>query len=110
MAGEVPPGVGDQLHACGVGTAAVYMPGYHRSVDNDLLHGAGWTEWANLRGEVNDTVAHTAVRHPLRGYYDIWDSEADTLRAQATEARAAGVRAFMFYHCACKAPAHTCLQ
>ena len=110
MAGEVPPGVGDQLHACGVGTAAVCMPGYHRSVDNDLLHGAGWTEWANLRGEVNDTVAHTAVRHPLRGYYDIWDSEADTLRAQATEARAAGVRAFMFYHCAFKAPAHTCLQ
>ena len=38
-------GVGDQLAACGVGTVAIYMPGYHRSVDNDILWGAGWTEW-----------------------------------------------------------------
>ena len=92
------PEAGDLLAACGVSTAAVYMPGFHRSVDNDLLWGAKWTEWVNLRDEVNDTVAHNVVRHPLRGYYDIWDNGAATLKAQAREARAAGVRAFMFYH------------
>ena len=90
--------VGDELFACGVGTVAVYMPGYHRSIDNDMLWGAGWTEWDNLRGEVDDPVSHNQLRHPLRGYYDIWD-DGSTLRAQAAEARSAGVRAFMFYHC-----------
>ena len=92
--------LGDQLASCGVASAAVYFPGFHHSVDNDLLWGEGWTEWVNLRGEVNDTVASTAVRHPRRGYYDIWDGGAATLRAQAAEAKSAGVRAFMFYHCA----------
>ena len=70
--------LGDQLASCGVASAAVYFPGFHHSVDNDLLWGEGWTEWVNLRGEVNDTVASSAVRHPRRGYYDIWDGGAAT--------------------------------
>jgi hypothetical protein len=89
---------GDTLAACGVASVATYFPGFHRSVDNDILWGERWTEWENLRDEVNDSVAHMAVRHPRRGYYDIWDEGAATLRAQAAEARSAGVRAFMFYH------------
>ena len=87
-----------RLAACGVASAAVYFPGFHRSMDNDLLWGEGWTEWMNLRGEVNDSVSGSRVRHPRRGYYDIWDHDAQTLRAQAAEAKSAGVQAFMFYH------------
>lgn len=87
-----------RLAACGVASTAIYFPGFHRSVDNDLLWGTGWTEWDNLRGELNDTVASTAVRQPRRGYYDIWDGSGATLRAQAAEAKRAGIRAFMFYH------------
>ena len=87
-----------RLSACGVASTAVYFPGFHKSVDNDLLWGDGWTEWVNLRGEVNDSVASTHVRHPKRGYYNIWDDGAQTLRAQAAEAKQAGVGAFMFYH------------
>ena len=31
-------------------------------------------------------------------YYDIWDSRGATLRQHARQAKAAGLKAFMFYH------------
>lgn len=96
--------MGSLLARCGVATVAIYFPGFHQSVDNDMLWGEKWTEWDNLftnNGSVpllHDAKAHNELLHPQRGYYDIWDAHARTIRAQAQQAAAAGFQAFMFYH------------
>ena len=88
---------GSLLESCGVATAAIYYPGFHRSPDNDAFWGTGWTEWDHLRHLKADLVTGDAVRHPLR-YYDIGADGGATLRQQAAQARAAGLKAFVFYH------------
>ena len=37
--------VGEKLARCGVATAAIYFPGFHRSVENNRFWGENWTEW-----------------------------------------------------------------
>ena len=94
--------VGSLLAQCGVATVAIYFPGFHHSVDNDMLWGEKWTEWDNLFSDngsvplLHDAKAHNELLHPQRGYYDIWDKHARTIRAQAQQAAAAGFQAFMF--------------
>ena len=94
--------VGSLLAQCGVATVAIYFPGFHQSVDNDMLWGEKWTEWDNLFTDngsfplFRDSKAHHELLHPQRGYYDIWDKHARTIRAQAQQAAAAGFQAFMF--------------
>ena len=67
-----------------------------------MLWGEKWTEWDNLFSDngsfplLHDTKAHNELLHPQRGYYDIWDKHARTIRAQAQQAAAAGFQAFMF--------------
>ena len=93
---------GAVLAQCGVATVAIYFPGFHQSVDNDMLWGEKWTEWDNLFTQngseplLHDARAHNELLHPQRGYYDIWDGHARTIRAQAQQAAAAGFQAFMF--------------
>ena len=76
---------GSLLESCGVATAAIYYPGFHRSPDNDAFWGTGWTEWDHLRHLKADLVTGDAVRHPLR-YYDIGADGGATLRRQAAQA------------------------
>ena len=95
--------VGSHLAAGGVATVAIYFPGFHHSVDNDMLWGERWMEWDNLMaGNTTpleyDSLARQPLLHPHRGYYDIWDAHARTIHSQAREAAAAGFKAFMFYH------------
>lgn len=121
---------GSLLARCGVASAAIYFPGFHHSVDNDIIWGYKWTEWDNLADADDlskplafDKAAQNPVLHPRRGYYDIADREARTMRAQAAEAKAAGIQAFMIYHyvrassrgrrthlvlCSDHLPAHAC--
>jgi len=67
-----------------------------------MLWGEKWTEWDNLFSDngsfplLHDAKAHNELLHPQRGYYDIWDKHARTIRAQAQQAAAAGFQAFMF--------------
>jgi len=89
-------GPGSALAACGVASAAIYFPGFHRSVDNDRFWGRGWTEWTHLRSLEYDELTQKAAQHPAN-YYDIWD-DGQTLRRQASQAREAGLSAFVFYH------------
>ena len=91
-----PPGPGMRLASCGVASAAIYFPGFHRSVENDRFWGKGWTEWDNIRNLTWDPLALARVAHPMR-YYDTADGGA-TIREQAKKAREAGLKAFMFYH------------
>ena len=94
--------VGSLLAQCGVATVAIYFPGFHKSIDNDMLWGEKWTEWDNLFTDngsdplLHDFKAHHELLHPQRGYYDIWDAHARTIHAQAQQAAAAGFQAFMF--------------
>lgn len=81
-AGALP---GALLERCGVATAAIYFPGFHRSPDNDAFWGNGWTEWDHLRDLTEDAVTREPMRHPLR-YYDIAD-DGRTLRAQVGSPR-----------------------
>ena len=95
--------IGSLLAAGGVATVAIYFPGFHHSVDNDMLWGERWMEWDNLMaGNTTpleyDSLARQPLLHPQRGYYDIWDAHARTIHSQAREAAAAGFKAFMFYH------------
>ena len=91
-----PPGPGMRLASCGVASAAIYFPGFHRSVENDRFWGKGWTEWDNIRNLKWDPLALARVAHPMR-YYDTADGGA-TIREQAKKAREAGLKAFMLYH------------
>ena len=102
-------GTGNLLARCGVHSVAIYFPGFHHSMDNDQIWGYRWTEWDNLHASDLETPLADDLSvyrngkpdkllHPKRGYYDIGDREGQTLRAQAAEAKAAGISAFMIYH------------
>ena len=98
---------GALLRAHRVTPVAIYMPGYHTSVDNNQFWGDGWTEWDHLKTLSKDNLTQLAARHPYDGYYDIWDNPGglgpgptfpNTLLSQAQAASRAGFGAFMFYH------------
>ncbi len=78
---------------CGLISAAVYFPGYHNDVNNDIFWGKGFTEWDHLRATSFDEVAEHALRKPK----DEYTLDLQILRKHAREAKASGIGAFIFY-------------
>ena len=86
--------VGDKLQAwCGIVLAAIYFPGFHRDVNNDILWKRGFTEWTHFDELTTDGVTREPVRTPRR----LYKLNYEVLRNQAKLARSQGVRVFVFY-------------
>ena len=75
---------------------ALYLPAYHRIIENDIWWGTGFTEWDNVKKGKPLYFNHVQPQVPLNGYYDL--SKVETLEAQAELAAMYGVTGFIFYH------------
>ena len=85
---------GSQLRSrCGLLSAAVYFPQYHRDINNDIFWGKGFTEWNHLQTLKFDPIAKHSVRKPFEEY----DLNLGVRRKHASLARSAGIGAFIFY-------------
>lgn len=75
----------------------VYLPQFHRILENDEWWGEGFTEWVNVRGAKPLFDGHNQPRVPLKeNYYDL--SDVETLRWQCRLAREYGIYGFCMYH------------
>ncbi len=86
-------------HICtDVKVLSYYLPQFHPIAENDAWHGAGFTEWTNVRRANPLFVGHYQqhIPHADIGYY-LLDNPA-TLHKQAEMMHKAGVHAQVFYH------------
>jgi lipopolysaccharide biosynthesis protein len=77
---------------------AFYLPQYHRSAENDVFWGEGFTDWEKVRSAQPLFPGH---RQPLTpgidvGYYDLADPLE--LPRQAEQVRAAGIDGLVFHY------------
>lgn len=76
---------------------ALYFPQFHRTKENDLWWGEGFTDWTNVKQGQPLFKGHRQPRVPLDGdYYDL--SDVNVIRRQAELARRYGIHGFAIYH------------
>ncbi len=76
---------------------AFYLPQFHRTVENDAFHGAGYTEWTQIvQGTPHFPRHHQPVLPGELGFYDLRVPE--TRSAQAALAKEHGISGFCYYH------------
>ncbi|TCP69308.1 glycosyltransferase WbsX family protein [Baia soyae] len=76
---------------------ALYLPQFHRVIENDKWWGEGFTEWTNTRKATPLFPGHYQPREPLHDfYYDLTDPDAR--KWQADIAKEHGVFGFCYYH------------
>lgn len=76
---------------------ALYLPQFHRVIENDMWWGEGFTEWTNTRKATPLFPGHYQPREPLNDfYYDLTDPDAR--KWQADIAKEHGVFGFCYYH------------
>lgn len=76
---------------------AMYLPQYHRTEENDLFWGEGYTEWTAVKNAKPLFEDHCQPRIPLHdNYYDLTDKS--TMEWQAKLAKEYGIDGFCFYH------------
>ncbi len=78
-------------------TIAMYLPQFHRTVDNDKWWGEGFTEWTAAQGAAPLFEGHNQPRVPSgKNYYNLLDKS--TLQYQAELMRNYGIDGACFYH------------
>jgi hypothetical protein len=78
-------------------TLGMYFPQYHRTPENDALHGAGFTDWKLLNSSLMDFAAKPLpVNEGGLGYYNL--TSLATRRRQGELAREAGLHGFTYHH------------
>lgn len=78
-------------------TLAMYLPQYHRTVENDEWWGEGFTDWVTVRGAEPMYKNHYQPREPLNdNYYNLLDKKI--MKQQAEVAKRMRVDGFCFYH------------
>lgn len=76
---------------------AMYLPQFHRVLENDEWWGEGFTEWTTVKAADILFEGHRQPRAPLNGYYyDLLDKR--TMEWQAELANKYGIDGFCFYH------------
>lgn len=76
---------------------AMYLPQFHRTVENDEWWGEGFTDWVSVKGATALVEGHNQPREPLNdNYYDLLDKK--TMRWQSEMAKKYDVYGFCFYH------------
>lgn len=76
---------------------AMYLPQFHRTVENDEWWGEGFTDWVSVKGATSLIENHNQPREPLNdNYYDLLDKK--TMEWQADLAKKYSVYGFCFYH------------
>lgn len=76
---------------------AMYLPQFHRTKENDLWWGEGFTEWTTVRGAISLFDGHLQPEVPLNeNYYDLLDRE--TMRWQIDLMKKYGVDGLCIYH------------
>lgn len=77
---------------------AFYLPQFHTFPENDKWWGDGFTEWRTVRNAIPYFKGHNQPRIPFENRYYCLDDGGDTLKWQASIAKAYGVYGFCFYH------------
>lgn len=78
-------------------TIAMYLPQFHRVLENDKWWGDGFTEWTTVKAGEKLFEGHIQPRVPLNNnYYDLLNKQ--TIEWQVNLAREYGVDGFCFYH------------
>lgn len=78
---------------------ALYLPQYHRTPENDLWWGKGYTEWTAVKNSRPLYKGHKEPRKPLKGnYYDLSDETGKTWKWQAELANKYNIYGFCIYH------------
>ena len=78
-------------------TIAMYLPQFHRVVENDEWWGEGFTEWTAVKGAKPLFEGHRQPKEPLNdNYYDLIEKE--TMIWQSQLADRYKVYGFCFYH------------
>ena len=76
---------------------AMYLPQFHRTKENDLWWGEGFTEWTTVKGAKPLFDGHLQPEVPLNeNYYDLLDKE--TMRWQIDLMKKYGVDGICIYH------------
>lgn len=79
------------------GVIAIYLPQFHRTIDNDRWWGDGFTDWETVRTAKPCFDNHIQPRIPLGNeYYDLLKKE--TMQRQVELANKSGIDGFCFYH------------
>lgn len=76
---------------------AYYLPQFHRTPENDLWHGEGFTEWTKVKAAKPQWAGHRQPRepHPDLGYYTLETKEV--FLTQAKMMSRAGVEGAVLY-------------
>lgn len=78
-------------------TIAMYLPQFHRVLENDKWWGEGFTEWTTVKAAEKLFEGHLQPRTPLNNnYYDLLKKQ--TMEWQAGLAKEYGIDGFCFYH------------
>lgn len=76
---------------------AMYLPQFHRTIENDLWWGKGFTEWTAVKGAERIFEGQYQPRIPLnKNYYNLLEKE--TMVWQAELMHKYGVDGMCFYH------------
>lgn len=76
---------------------AMYLPQFHRVLENDKWWGEGFTEWTTVKAADKLFEGHMQPRVPLdENYYNLLDKR--TMEWQAGLAKQYGIDGFCFYH------------
>lgn len=76
---------------------AIYLPQFHRIIENDEWWGNGFTEWTNVKRGRPFYPGHYQPRKPLNdNYYDL--SNLSVLESHTKLAQKKGIYGFGFYH------------
>ena len=78
-------------------TLTMYLPQFHRTMENDMWWGDGFTEWTAVRAAKPLFAGHLQPKVPLNQYYyDLLEKE--TMQKQAEWMHQYGVDGQCFYH------------
>ncbi len=76
---------------------AMYLPQYHRIVENDMWWGKGYTDWVAVKKSLPLFPGHNQPRVPYKEvYYDL--AKKDVIKGQAEMAKKYGIYGFGIYH------------